>query len=231
MSYGDDRYWITYNGEIYNFIELREALEKKGYTFRTDTDTEVILASYIEWGPEMLYKFNGMWAFAIFDRIERQFFIARDRFGIKPFHYMLSPHCFAFASELKAFTRLKGFRVEIDKETAQVLLDNPFEVEASRRTLLKGVRRLQAGHYAIVKLGGITLTRWWNTSEHLIGADSLYKDPCEHFRDLFSHRYLSQWRVRFHRRGLRAFRDRFAESRLAPGDRLADSVLRLLSRG
>lgn len=185
MSYGDDRYWITYNGEIYNFIELREALEKKGYTFRTDTDTEVILVSYIEWGPEMLYKFNGMWAFAIFDRIERQFFIARDRFGIKPFHYLLSPHCFAFASELKAFTRLKGFRAEIDKETAQVLLDDPFTVEASRRTLLEGVRRLQAGHYAIVKAGGITLTRWWNTSEHLITEDSLLKDPCEYFRDLF----------------------------------------------
>ena len=87
MSYADDRYWITYNGEIYNFIELRKELEAKGHQFRTQSDTEIILAAYSEWGADMQFKFNGMWAFAIFDRQERRLFFSRDRFGIKPFHF------------------------------------------------------------------------------------------------------------------------------------------------
>jgi asparagine synthase (glutamine-hydrolysing) len=185
MSYSNERYWITYNGEIYNFIELRRKLEKKGYVFRTDTDTEVILASYIEWGPEMLEKFNGMWAFAIFDRLERLLFVARDRFGIKPFHYYISPGLFAFASELKAFTRLQGPMPEIDRETAWVLLNDPFQVEASQKTLLKGVRRLQAGHYGIIRHGNIKIFRWWNTLDHLILNPSTLENPSEHFRNLF----------------------------------------------
>ena len=99
MSYGDGRYWITHNGEIYNFLELREQLENQGYRFRTETDTEVIAAAYDCWGPDCLLRFNGMWAFALWDKQERILFLARDRFGVKPLYYLSEPGRVAFASE------------------------------------------------------------------------------------------------------------------------------------
>jgi Asparagine synthase (glutamine-hydrolyzing) len=81
------RYSITHNGEVYNYLEIKNTLLKKGYTFKSGTDTEVILNSYIEWGEDCLHKFNGMWSFVIYDKIEKSLFISRDRFGIKPFYY------------------------------------------------------------------------------------------------------------------------------------------------
>ncbi len=101
MAYRD-RYVVTYNGEIYNYRELRAELEALGHVFRTGTDTEVVLAAYAEWGKDCLVRFNGMWAFAILDRVERRLFVARDRFGVKPLHYFWSPGIFVFASEIKA---------------------------------------------------------------------------------------------------------------------------------
>ena len=98
----NNRYMIIHNGEVYNFIEIREELKKKGYNFKSNTDTEVILYSYIEWGEECLNKFNGMWAFAIFDKIKREVFSARDRFGVKPFYYFHDDNKFIFASEIPA---------------------------------------------------------------------------------------------------------------------------------
>ncbi|HWS87098.1 MAG TPA: hypothetical protein VN282_09055 [Pyrinomonadaceae bacterium] len=91
MSFADGRYWITYNGEIYNFIELRRELEGLGYSFRTQADTEVILAAYDRWGPDCQLKFNGMWALAVWDARERTLFLSRDRFGIKPLYYVSGP--------------------------------------------------------------------------------------------------------------------------------------------
>jgi asparagine synthase (glutamine-hydrolysing) len=87
MCYGG-RYWITYNGEIYNYIEVRAELEKLGYQFESGSDTEVILSAYAAWGPKCLERFNGMWAFAIHDSVENIIFMARDRFGVKPLHYI-----------------------------------------------------------------------------------------------------------------------------------------------
>ena len=95
-------YVITYNGEIYNYIELKEELLKDGYVFKSDTDTEVILASYDKWGVECLNKFNGMWSFAIYNKEDKKFFISRDRFGIKPLYYYQDDETFIFASEIKA---------------------------------------------------------------------------------------------------------------------------------
>ncbi len=94
--------WITYNGEIYNYIELREELSGLGHTFHTATDTEVILAAYAEWGYECVNRFNGMWAFVIYDKNKKQVFASRDRFGVKPFYYYKDETLFAFASEQKA---------------------------------------------------------------------------------------------------------------------------------
>ncbi len=98
------RFWITYNGEIYNYLELRKELEQFGYAFFTGSDTEVILAAYAHWGPECLQRFNGMWAFAIYDSLEQTLFAARDRFGVKPFYYVKQTGRFAFASEYRVLT-------------------------------------------------------------------------------------------------------------------------------
>ena len=102
----DKRYSITFNGEIYNYIELKKELENLGYSFYSDTDTEVLLNSYIEWGEECQKKFNGMWAFAIWDELEKTLFISRDRYGIKPIYYYQYKNFFYFASELKSFMKI-----------------------------------------------------------------------------------------------------------------------------
>jgi len=108
MSYMD-RYWMTYNGEVYNFVELRQELAAEGYRFLSQSDTEVILAAYDRWGVDCLSRFNGMWAFALYDAQERTLLLARDRFGVKPLYYWVSPQSMiAFASEIKAFTALPG---------------------------------------------------------------------------------------------------------------------------
>lgn len=100
MQY-QNRYWITYNGEIYNYPEIRSSLEKVGFSFSTTSDTEVILAAYQHWGNECLQRFNGMWAFCIYDSHTQKIFASRDRFGVKPFYYHHSPNKFLFASEHK----------------------------------------------------------------------------------------------------------------------------------
>lgn len=102
------RYWIVHNGEVYNYIEIRKELKKLGYPFKTNTDTEVILAAYAHWGPKCLSYFNGMWAFAIYDIIEQNIFFARDRFGIKPLYYIDTPSQFAFGSEIKQLLPLQS---------------------------------------------------------------------------------------------------------------------------
>ena len=106
----DQQVWLTYNGEIYNYKEIRSELELNGYSFTSQTDTEVILAAYQEWGTACVERFNGMWAFALVDIERGQLFISRDRFGIKPLYYWISPRGFvAFASEIKQFTKLPGW--------------------------------------------------------------------------------------------------------------------------
>ena len=107
MSYANERYWMTFNGEIYNFIEIRDELKKKGYTFRSASDSEVIMAAFCEWGESCVERFNGMWTFAIWDKQTKQLFISRDRFGVKPLFYAELPDGgFAFASEMKVILPL-----------------------------------------------------------------------------------------------------------------------------
>src|SRR5439155_23518220 len=93
----DGRYWVTFNGEIFNFIELRRELEARGHTFRSESDTEVIGNAYHHWGAGCVLRFNGMWAFALWDAQRRELFLSRDRFGIKPLHYLDAPDRFVFA--------------------------------------------------------------------------------------------------------------------------------------
>jgi len=186
LSYGNGRYWITYNGEIYNYLELREELTHLGHRFVSTGDTEVVVAAYAQWGADCQLRFNGMWAFAIWDARDQQLFISRDRFGVKPLHFSLHNGAIAFASELKAFLTLPwidgGFDVEILSET----LTNIAGQASSTYTLLKEVRQLQAGHAMLVSRDGrVCMTRWWNTLDHLptIGTD--LQQHADEFRQLF----------------------------------------------
>ena len=102
----DQRYVCTFNGEIFNYIELREELKLLGHVFKTNTDTEVLLAAFAAWGEACLDKFNGMWALAIYDRHKKTAFLARDRYGIKPFYYLHTDEYFAYASEIQPLLKL-----------------------------------------------------------------------------------------------------------------------------
>jgi asparagine synthase (glutamine-hydrolysing) len=116
MNYQNHNLWITYNGEIFNYKEIKAELKSLGYIFHSSTDTEVILASYMEWGENCVQKFNGQWAFCIYDIRKKKLFCSRDRFGIKPFYYWHNGRTFVFASEIKALLTLPFVKKEINKQ-------------------------------------------------------------------------------------------------------------------
>ena len=185
MPYEDGRFWITYNGEIYNFLELRKELQDHGHRFRTESDAEVILASYSQWGADCQFRFNGMWAFAIWDKREQKLFLSRDRFGVKPLYFTHAPNQFAFASETKAFLSLAGFTPENDADAMLSALTNNFHVESQEKSLLKNVKRLLPGHSATVTSRGITICRWWRTLEHVREVSENFSSQVEQFKVLF----------------------------------------------
>lgn len=191
MAYGGargDRYWIVYNGEVYNYLELKRELEARGHRFGTATDTEVVLAAYAEWGEACFPRFNGMWALALWDREERRLLLARDRFGIKPLFWTRQGGRFAFASELKAFRALDGFECRMDHEIAAATLQAMTAIEGRRsEALLRDVRRLMPGHLLTVRTGEEpVIRRWWNTLDHLPSdVPDRYEDQVALFRELF----------------------------------------------
>ncbi len=185
MASGDGRHVIVYNGEIYNFLELREELEALGIVFHTESDTEVILAAWQAWGPDMLLRFNGMWAFAIADKASGDVFLARDRFGIKPLLYSVSDGRLVFASEMRALMGSGLVSAKIDTEVARRILVDAFNIEGSERTLHRDVRRLQGGHYLWIKTGRTSLTRWWRTVDHLPSLPPTDVGRVERFGEIF----------------------------------------------
>lgn len=178
-----DRYCITFNGEIYNFVELREDLEKLGHKFRTDTDTEVLVAAYDQWGPDACLKFNGMWAFAIWDLQKRELFLSRDRFGVKPLYYHSEPGRFTFASELKGFLYLHDFTPRENQNESRHQLATG--MDSSEQTLLEGVKTLRPGHNMLVSRAGIRISRWWCTLDHRVEVPKRFPQQVEQFRELF----------------------------------------------
>lgn len=168
MTYLDGRYTITFNGEIFNFHELKAELARMGYKFRSTCDTEVILAAYAQWGEACLYKFNGSFAFGIWDNAKKVLFLARDHFGIKPFHYVMTDDYFAFASEMKAFLQLPEFKLKFDEAIVGETIANVNGLEATQHTLLHGVMRLPGGHCMTVTPEGKShIRQWWNTYEQM----------------------------------------------------------------
>lgn len=167
MSSSDGKFTITYNGEVYNFHELRVELQALGYPFRSRTDTEVVLNAYAEWGSDCVRRFNGMFAFALWDKHRQELFLARDRYGIKPFYYTFIENYFIFASEQKAIVTHPAISKEIDLET--LIEYFTFQNIFTEKTFIKKIKLFPAGCYARLKLGcsNRTLTlpafkRYWD---------------------------------------------------------------------
>jgi len=180
MSCGSKRYWIIFNGEVYNYLEIREELIKKGHEFHSNSDTEVILESYIEWGTECLQKFNGMWALAIWDKEKKELFCARDRFGVKPFYYYHEEDCFVFASEIKAILEAENVPREPNYERILQYLGN-YPLLENKSTFFKNIFQLPASHYALIKKGEMVIERYWDIEKKSIEGI----DAKERFLDLF----------------------------------------------
>jgi asparagine synthase (glutamine-hydrolysing) len=159
MSAADGRLWITYNGEIYNFRELRADLERRGHRFRSQSDTEVILAAYLQFGVGVLDHLRGMFAFAIWDARDRTLFVARDRLGKKPLHYLVDRDGIAFASEPKAFHADPAFKPEPDLEAISHYLT--YQYVPCPFSAFQGVRKLPPAHYLLVRDGKVSIERYW----------------------------------------------------------------------
>ncbi len=154
----DDSIWITFNGEIYNYQELREDLLQAGHVFKTHTDTEVIVHLYEQYGTDCLVKLRGMFAFAIWDRQKQQLFVARDIFGIKPLYYYWDEERFAFASEIKSLLVIPQVSREVDRESFWQYLT--FQYVPEPRTMFEAIKKLPAAHYMVIDENGIKIERY-----------------------------------------------------------------------
>jgi asparagine synthase (glutamine-hydrolysing) len=179
---------LVYNGEVYNFRELRRELETLGCRFRSTGDTEVVLQALRHWGREALSRFNGMFAIAWWDSRDRTLTLARDRYGIKPLYYTMQQGVFAFASEQKAFLKMPGFVRTLDREALFEYFT--FQNFFTNRTLLEGVRILPAGHYAVLPTDGgqqpLTLSRYWDfdfTEPEGRVEESVLREELDHLID------------------------------------------------
>lgn len=159
MTYLESRYIITFNGEIYNYLELKDELECNGYKFKTNTDTEVIMASYDFWGVDCLNKFNGMWAFVLFDKVKQMFLLSRDRFGIKPLYYYCSNGVFVFASEIKSLLSCDYVKTEINNEYIQSYIkEGP--IDYGRETAFNNIFRFNFSSYVECDLNTLIQNKW-----------------------------------------------------------------------
>ncbi len=163
MAGEDGKVQLAYNGEIYNFKEIRKILEGCGHHFKSDTDTEVVLNAYLKWGTGCLKRFVGMFALALWDGRKNRFFLARDRMGIKPLYYHLSNGTLLFASELKALMTFKGFDRSLDPDAIPLFLH--YQYVPAPRTVFRNTFKLLPGHYGVFDGGGIEVRPFWEVPE------------------------------------------------------------------
>jgi asparagine synthase (glutamine-hydrolysing) len=156
----DETLQVVFNGEIYNFIELRQELIKKGHVFKTDSDTEVIVHGYEEWGTDCVSHFNGIFAFALWDVTRRQLFLSRDHLGVKPLYYIQLGDLFLFASEIKALLSAPGCPREVDLKSLGKLF--ALRYVPSPDTLFREIKKLNPGHHMVVDQYGVKVERFWN---------------------------------------------------------------------
>jgi asparagine synthase (glutamine-hydrolysing) len=153
---------ITYNGEIYNYKEIRKELEELGHRFRSETDTEVILAAFDEWGEKCVERFLGMWAFAIWDKEKRMLFCSRDRFGIKPFYYFIKNSRFYFASEVKSLKKSAHFPLEISEDMTNLYLHLGWHTYKDQ-TIYSGIMQIESGcNLMISKDLKVRINKYWD---------------------------------------------------------------------
>ncbi len=192
MTNEQEDMWVVYNGEVYNFQEIREDLEQKGHKFKSNTDSEVVLHAYEQYGEHCLHKFNGMFAFAIWDSKKKQIFLARDRAGVKPLYYYYDKDKFIFASEIKSI-----FEFGIEKKVNKKILYDYFNyfILIGEETLFENIYSLQPGHYMILKLKGneIEKGKWFDIdySSELINENAAKKQFLELLEDSIKKRMIS----------------------------------------
>lgn len=195
MHTADGRYTIVYNGEVYNYPALRRELQQRGYTFKSRSDTEAILQLYALDGPSAVRRLNGMFALAIWDDVERELFLARDHFGIKPLYYTEQRGSLVFASEVKSILEWPGAPRAIDRDALNQYLT--FLWVPDPRTMFAGIWKLEAGHYATFRDGRFTVTRYWDPSFPSEGycfggsLDTLAAETRERFIDTVRSQMLS----------------------------------------
>jgi len=179
----DNRYVVVFNGEIYNYVEIRNELKNKGYSINTNTDTEVLLNSYIEWGEDCTNHFNGMFSFIIYDKLNHSVFGVRDRFGIKPFYYIKTNEYFAFCSEIPPLFSLLNKKPTPNYQSIfDFLVFN--RTDQTEKTFFTEVLKLQHGHKLLIDDGRVSISKWYDLKESVsktIGFDS----PKE-YKELFT---------------------------------------------
>lgn len=179
----DGRYVITFNGEIFNYLDLRPELENDGIKFISNSDTEVLLYLYIKHGTKMLDMLNGMFAFAIWDNIEKSLFIARDRLGVKPLYYNDTNGQFLFASEQKALLEGGVPKDLEEREFNELLL---YRFTSGNKSVFKNISKLLPGHAIMIKKGKLNISRWWNLGEKIYeNRNKIPRNPFEWFEDIF----------------------------------------------
>jgi asparagine synthase (glutamine-hydrolysing) len=181
----DGRWAMVFNGEIYNFLELRAELAAKGDRFHSETDSEVLLNGWRRWGWDLLPKMNGMWSFAICDTHSGDVFFARDRFGVKPLYYAETAEGLHFASEARALLALSQIPKTCDNGALQRAVFDPFSFESGSHDLFSAIRKLPAGHRAEYRDGWMQVSRWWHTLDHLVARPRTLDEAGEAFRALF----------------------------------------------
>jgi asparagine synthase (glutamine-hydrolysing) len=179
---------ITYNGEIYNYIELRDELISLGYSFTTNTDTEIILSAYKQWGFACVNRFNGMWSFAIYDKSAEIVFCSRDRYGIKPFYYTLFNNDFYFASEIKCFTTLPNWKSKLNESRAYDFLNSGY-LSHTEETLFQDVYELRGGYNYIINIETKEINKYLYYDPSVFQSDKDYlneKETIKSFKDLMT---------------------------------------------
>lgn len=188
----DKRYVIVYNGELYNYRELRLQLQRASqgttnqpYFFSTQTDTEVILAAYMRWGKDCLQHFNGMFAFAVYDKVEKTVFIARDRLGIKPLYYWWQEGTLVFSSEIRSLAKSQLFDIKINRQALPDYLQ--YQTVHAPQTILQDINMLMPGHFISLQKDTLEIKPWWKIEEN-VNHDSrgkTYSEICTDVKTLF----------------------------------------------
>jgi len=179
----DERYVIVFNGEIYNYIELRQELQNEGVVFTTQADTEVLLNAYIRWGEDCMHSFNGMWAIAIYDRQNKTTFFARDRYGIKPFYYLQTDTFFAFCSEILPLLSLLKCKPKPNYQTIfDFLVFN--RTDQTKNTFFEEVLKLQHGQKLSIRDNKVSVAKWYNLRESVSKTQG-FKTPDE-YKEMFT---------------------------------------------